>query len=150
MQIKGQHVFNNDPTDLWRYLTDPKVLTRITPGVESMEEDGPDRYRIHSRVIMGPVNGLFDGHISLKDTIPPKSFVLAMEQKSKMGNVTAEITIQLDQNGSTDTTIRYAGEARLSGLLSRMGQRVLGGVLNSLTKQFFAAFKQYLESNNHH
>ena len=42
------------------------------------------------------------------------------------------------ENGKT-TEIDYKGDAKLSGRLAMMGQRIIGGVINSLSKQFFDA-----------
>ncbi|MCW3111017.1 MAG: carbon monoxide dehydrogenase subunit, partial [Segetibacter sp.] len=35
------------------------------------------------------------------------------------------------------TDVTFDGEVKISGMLATMGQRVIGGVANTLTKQFF-------------
>ena len=148
MTINGRHEFNESTSTLWEMLNDPDVLARITPGIKSLEPIGPDQYAAVSEVKIGPVQGSFQGTLSLKDKIENTSTVVVIDQKSKMGNVTAEITIQLESHGNDETTIVYEGSAKISGMLARIGQRIIGGVVTTLSKQFFKSLEQTLENNH--
>ena len=148
MTINGHYKFNESTTTLWKMLNDPDVLARITPGIKSLEPMGPDQYTAVSEVKIGPVQGSFQGTLSLKDKIENTSTIVVIDQKSKMGNVSAEITIQLESHGDDETTIVYEGSAKISGMLARIGQRIIGGVVSTLSKQFFTSLEQALENNH--
>jgi carbon monoxide dehydrogenase subunit G len=45
--------------------------------------------------------------------------------------------VLIPMNGK-QSEVSFDGNVKLSGLLASMGQRVLGGVANMLTKQFFS------------
>ena len=45
----------------------------------------------------------------------------------------------------SQTEISFNGDVKLAGLLAGMGQRVLGGVANTLTKKFFENLDKELE-----
>jgi carbon monoxide dehydrogenase subunit G len=62
-----------------------------------------------------------------------------------MGNVKAEIGMQLEPAGANQTQIQYTGEARMSGMLASMGQRIMSGVVRTLSKQFFQALEEEIE-----
>jgi carbon monoxide dehydrogenase subunit G len=72
---------------------------------------------------------------------------IVMDQKSKIGNVTASIKMQLNTIDNS-TEIDYKGEAKLSGKLAMMGQRIIGGVVKSLSKQFFMALDNEIKNVN--
>ena len=45
--------------------------------------------------------------------------------------------LRLQEEAVNQTTVSFDGDVKLSGVLATMGQRVIGGVANTLTKQFF-------------
>jgi carbon monoxide dehydrogenase subunit G len=116
---------------------DPAVLARITPAISRLEPTGEDQYKAVAEVKLGPVKGSFSGQMELSDKQEPDHFVLHMRQNSRMGNVNAEGRIELRAQDDATTEVAFTGDAKLSGTLARMGQRVLGGVANTMVKQFF-------------
>ena len=144
MQLKGTHTLPAARGQLWNHLMDPEFLARVTPGVTRLERTGDDTYEAIADIKMGPVKGSFSGDLAIKDKQEPGSFVLEVSQKSKIGNVSATIDLALEPADENSTVMTFNGKAKLSGLLARMGQRVLSGVANTLTKQFFAALEEEL------
>lgn len=144
MQLKGTHTLPAAREQLWNHLMDPEFLARVTPGVTRLERTGDDTYEAIADIKMGPVKGSFSGDLAIKDKQEPGSFVLEVSQKSKIGNVSATIDLALEPADENSTVMTFDGKAKLSGLLARMGQRVLSGVANTLTKQFFAALEEEL------
>ena len=123
---------------------DPKVLQRITPGISELNTLGDDKYQAISRIKIGPVKGSFEGQLELKDKIENTNATIVINQKSKIGNVSAEIKMQLtDLHGTTE--IEYKGEAKLSGKLAMTSQRIMGGVISSLSKQFFKSLNNEIK-----
>ncbi len=142
MKLKGQHSFNTTPDVLWEKLMDADTLARITPGVSRLESKGDDFYEAIADVKLGPVKGSFKGELSVVDKKEPESFALKIKQNSKIGNVNADVHIFLEPVSEQETQMSFKGAAKLSGLLARTGQRVLSGVANTLTKQFFEAMEE--------
>jgi carbon monoxide dehydrogenase subunit G len=138
MIIKGKYPIVASARHIWNYLMNPEVLKRITPGISDLKPVGEDKYKAISHLKIGPVKGSFEGQMELKDKIENERATIVIHQKSKIGNVTAEIKMQLNTVGDT-TEIEYEGEAKLSGKLAMMGQRIIGAVISSLSKQFFKA-----------
>lgn len=145
MHLKGSHQFNAPAHQLFEMLMDAETLARITPGVSELEATGEDSYKAIANVKMGPVSGSFSGNLEVAEKEAPKSFVLKIQQNSKIGNVAADVKIDLEEAGTDATKLSFDGKARLSGLLARTGQRVLSGVANTLSKQFFKALEKELE-----
>ncbi len=141
MHLEGSHKLNASPETVWKMMLDPDILTKVIPGLDTLEAQGDDKYKANSQIKMGPVNGAFKGTMEVVDKIPPQSFILKMKQSSRMGNVNAQGSIKLQAAGNNQTEILFAGDAKLSGTLSRTGQRVLSGVANTLTNQFFESLE---------
>lgn len=149
MQLKGKHVLQATPEEVWTLLMDAEALAKITPGVSRLEETGNNTYKAISEVKIGPVKGSFEGALTMENIVDQKSFDLVVTQKSKIGNVEATVQINLEPTSeAAHTELSFNGKAKLSGLLARTGQRVLTGVSNTLTKQFFAAFDEELAARN--
>lgn len=146
MHLDGTHTLNAPRQQVWNMLLDPKVLARVVPGVKTLDPEGDGMYKAISEVKMGPVSGSFSGQMEVADQNPPERFTLKMKQNSKIGNVAAEGNISLKPLGESQTEVTFSGDAKLTGTLARMGQRVLSGVAKSMTKQFFQALEEEINT----
>lgn len=146
MKLSGSHTLKANRKVIWDMLMDPDQLVIITPGISELIKIDDTNYEAISEVKIGPVKGKFKGGLSLKEMVEPESFILVVEQKSKIGNVKADIKINLQAVENGECAIDFDGDAHMSGLLARTGQRVVSGVANSLTKQFFKAFEAEIEA----
>jgi len=145
MKLTGEHHLPAPRKIVWDMLMDPEQLVKITPGISELIKKDDTNYEAVSEVKIGPVKGKFKGDLALQDLIEPESFTLVVKQNSKIGNVQANVLIHLDETGNGETKISFDGKAQMSGLLARTGARVVSGVANSLTKQFFEAFDKEIE-----
>ncbi len=146
MQLAGKQVLNAAPSKVWDMLMNPDTLAKIVPGISSLEKIGENTFKSTLAIKLGPVSGSFTGNLQMEDIKEQKSFLLKVQQNSKIGNVSAGIQIDLMPVEENNTELSFNGDAKLSGLLAGMGQRVLGGVANSLTKQFFSNMENELEN----
>jgi carbon monoxide dehydrogenase subunit G len=146
MQLTGKQVLNASPSRVWEKLMDTNTLARVIPGVTTLERTGDNSFTSTLQIKMGPVNGSFSGNLQLEDITEQKNFTLKVQQNSKIGNTNAAIKVDLTPVNTTQTEVAFDGDAKLSGLLAGMGQRVIGGVANTLTKQFFSNLEKELET----
>ncbi|MDI9858284.1 CoxG family protein [Flectobacillus roseus] len=146
MQLTGSHTLAAPIEKVWQMLMDTDILAKIVPGVSRLEKTGENEFEAISEIKLGPVSGKFSGGLTLSDIVEPSTFTLNVSQNSKIGNADASIKINLVALDAQQTEISFDGEAKLSGLLARTGQRVLSGVANTLTKQFFTNFEEEIAS----
>ncbi len=144
MNVKGEHQFEVSAQQLWNYLMDIEVLAKITPGVSKLEVLEKDKYKTVSEIKIGPVKGSFKGDLEVVDKAEPNSFVIKMEQLSKIGNAHVKVDMLINQNGEAGSTLSFDGKAKLSGVIARTGQRVLSGVANKITKEVFASLDEHI------
>jgi uncharacterized protein len=144
MHLTGNKLLNASTDKIWAILMDADMLAKITPAVSRLEPTGNDTYKAIADVKIGPVKGSFSGDLSVLDKKENESFLLRVNQKSKMGNVAADVQIYLKAISDTQTEMSFVGDAKMSGLLAATGQRVVSGVANMLTEQFFEALEKEL------
>lgn len=144
MLLTGTHTLNASPSIVWDKLMDTEILAKIVPGISKLIKLADNEFEAISEIKLGPVIGKFSGGLTLTEINEPTTFTLNVTQNSKIGNADAEIKINLHDLGNSQTELSFEGDAKLSGLLARTGQRVLSGVANSLTKQFFENFEEEL------
>ncbi len=144
MLLNGTHTLNASPNIIWDKLMDTEILAKIVPGISKLVKLADNEFEAISEIKIGPVSGKFSGGLTLTDIHEHSTFTLNVTQNSKIGNADAEIKINLFDLGNSQTELSFEGDAKLSGLLARTGQRVLSGVANSLTKQFFENFEEEL------
>jgi carbon monoxide dehydrogenase subunit G len=148
MQLTGKHVVNASPLKIWEMLMDTNTLARIVPGISRLEKTGDNTYKSIIEIKMGPVNSSFAGDLQMEDIKDPEGFTLKVQQNSKIGNAKAAIKISLSPINDNQSEVAFDGDVNLSGMLAAMGQRLIGGVSNTLTKQFFANLEKELEKEN--
>ncbi len=144
MDLNGSHTINASAQTIWDMLMNPDTLAKITPGITRLELESEGVFKAIADIKMGPVNGKFEGKAEVIDPKAPESFTLKVVQNSKIGNVAADIRMNLQAISANQTELSFEGKADMSGLLARTGNRVMSGVANTLTKQFFTNFETEL------
>ena len=137
MQLTGKHVINAAPAKVWAMLMDTDTLARIVPGISKLEKINGNAYISTIAIKLGPVSSSFTGNLQMEDIVEEKSFTLKVQQNSKVGNANAAIKINLNAVTENQTEVSFDGDVKLSGMLASMGQRLIGSVANTLSKQFF-------------
>lgn len=127
---------------------DTEILAKVVPGISKLERIGENSFKAIVEIKMGPVSGAFNGNLQMEDIDEPKGFTLKIQQNSKIGNANAAIKISLLPVAENQTEVAFDGDAKLSGLLATMGNRVIGGVSNTLTKQFFTNLEKELAAQS--
>ena len=143
MQFEGSHTFSASRQVLWDLLNNPEVLARTTPGVESLQQTGPDQYRAVLQIKMGPINSAFNGTLHVVDKNEPESYRLLIDVDGKIGQIQAEGSVQLQSEGEQTILVVQSG-SQLTGRIASMGQRLLSGVARMFTNQFFKALAKGL------
>ena len=85
MRLEGTHTFSAPRQDVWAALMNPAVLASALPGAEQMEQIGENDYRAAMNVKVGPVQGRFDGKITLADIVPLQQYTLKVDGQGAPG-----------------------------------------------------------------
>ncbi|MFD0687005.1 SRPBCC family protein [Actinomadura fibrosa] len=143
MQVTGSATVAAPLARVWDALQDPAVLARTIPGCQSLEETGPDAYRMTVSAGVASITGTYVGSVELTDPDPPHAFTLRARGQGAPGTVDATVRVRLS-DGDGATRVDYDADAVVGGMIGGVGQRVLGSVARRTAGQFFAAVERDL------
>jgi carbon monoxide dehydrogenase subunit G len=141
MKIEGTQKIAVPRERVFAALTDPAVLQKCIPGCEQMEKTSENQYNAKLTAGVGPIKGVFTATVSLADLTSPSHYKLVIEGKGQPGFVKGTGELNLTEDGDA-TSIQYAGEVNVGGLLASVGQRMVQGAANMMAGRFFSALEQ--------
>lgn len=136
MKLTGEVIFNAPRDRAWSVLNDPAVLQKHMPGCEWLRPIGPDRYEAMLKIGVAAIKGTYKATLSVLDKQEPDSYRLHVEGTGKPGFVKGEGTVHLHDQGD-QTRVTYEGDLQVGGLIARVGMRLLGGLTEKMTREFF-------------
>ena len=136
MQLSGTHRLALPRLRVWQLLNDPEVLARATPGVKTLVPDGEDRFKAELELGLGPIRGVFSGHVEVRDKQEPSDLTLRVDGGGGVGGVRAEGKLRLEEVGK-ETLVHYQGSALVVGTLAAVGSRLFSGMARKLAAEFF-------------
>ena len=143
MKIEGEHRFQSSRADVWRALQDPQILTNSLPGVKRLEVDGPDRYKVTVTVGVGAVKGAYDGTFALTDKRDLESCRVTADASGPPGSVAATAAMTLE-DADGGTLLTYDADAKVTGPLAGIGQRMVASAAKKTTREFLQAIDREL------
>jgi carbon monoxide dehydrogenase subunit G len=144
VKLEGEHRFTSSRSDVWRALQDPQILANSLPGVKRLEVDGPDRYKVTVTVGVGAVKGAYDGTFSLSDKQELESCTVQAEASGPPGSVAATAAMRLSDADGGGTLLTYDADAKVTGPLAGVGQRMVASAAKKTTREFLAAIDREL------
>ncbi|MDQ3311848.1 MAG: carbon monoxide dehydrogenase subunit G, partial [Actinomycetota bacterium] len=128
---------------VWAALNDPAVLVRTIPGCQRLEAIGEDAYRMTLTAGVASIKGVYTGEVRLTEQHPLDTFVLKAAGAGSPGTVGADVLVTLAESGDT-TTLTYAADAVVGGMIGGVGQRMLTSVAKKTAGEFFTAVDDLL------
>jgi len=136
VKISGSYTLPLPRERAYQLMQDPEILARAIPGCESLEEIGPDEYRMKMKMALASLSGAFEGKVRITEQTPPESFRLVVEGSGRVGFVKGDGLLKLGPvEGGTE--VSYEGEAQVGGTMAAVGQRLIDGTAKMMIKKFF-------------
>ena len=144
MKVEGSYTFKADRTKVWNSLLSPEVLSSCIPGCERFEATGDETYDVVMRVGVAAVSGRYTGKIKITDKHELETFTMRVEGKGAAGTIGGEGVLTFtDIEG--ETRLDLTGDARVTGMIARVGQRFMGSASKMLMNQFFDCIRSKVE-----
>lgn len=136
MELSGEHTFHAPREVVWRTMLDPNVLRETLPGCQRLELVGDDEYEATMKAGIAAIRGTFTGRVRIADKVEPASYTMHIEGKGPQGQVKGEARIQLTAQGD-GTVVSYQGTGNVTGMLARVGARLIQPAAQMVAGQFF-------------
>ena len=129
---------------MWAFITDPKEVTACAPDVRSVEVDDPTHFRVAVRAGLGPIRALFKMKVEFSEMRAEEHLTVLANGQAPGSAVEMRTTIDLE--GDHPTTLRWASDVTVQGLIANVGERFMPSVADRMTKQIFECIKGKLEA----
>ena len=146
MKIEGAFTFAADVETVWAHMLDPNALSACLPGCESFEPTGDDSYDVVMRVGVAGISGRYTGKVTVADVQHAESYRMIVQGRGRGGGIRGEGVLTFAPDGD-GTRVTVEGDARVTGVVARVGQRLLGTVSKTLMTQFFTCMTENLETS---
>lgn len=147
MELQGTHQFKAPLDAVWTALLDPTVLAKALPGGDQLERVGENDYKAAMNVRVGPVQGRFEGKVTLTDVVFQQGYHMKVSGTGAPGFVNGEGSLTLAENAE-GTLLTYAGDVQIGGRLAAVGQRLIDSTAKSIIKQGFKTLDEQLTAGS--
>ncbi len=145
MRVQGSYTFDTDIQTVWNSMQSPEVLSGCIPGCESFEPAGENRYIVQVQVRVSAITGSYKGEVRIENSERLNSYTMIVEGSGRGGTVKGTGDLNFSESGGR-TTIDIQGDVLVTGIVARVGQRLLGGASRMMMNQFFDCLKTKIES----
>ena len=145
MKIEGTYTFEAPRDRVWQALLDPDVLAKTLPGCEKLEKVGENDYKGALNIRIGPVQGKFQGTVTLLELSPPETYRIQVNGRGPAGFMKGDGNIRLEDQGET-TLLHYGGDAQVGGRIASVGQRLIDSTAKSLTRRSLEGLQEQIKA----
>ena len=141
MRLSGSYEFGMPRERVWDALMDPALLASCIEGVRDFAPTGPDSYAFEVAIRVGPVSASYKGAVEVAGASPPESYRLIVSGDGARSSVRGAGDVTLAATGPASTTLTFEGDVQVTGMLARVGQRLLSTVASAQADRFFSCLQ---------
>src|SRR5258706_5232961 len=146
MEFSGTQTIDAPIKDVWTYLLDVNKVAACAPGFQSMEVLGDEHWKAVVGVGVGAVKAKFTLDVTRPELQEPELMVVKARGKAPGSAVDMSGNMQLTAVDATQTRMDWQAHVVVSGTIASVGARLLQGLAEKLTGQFFACLKTNLQA----
>ena len=136
MKLSGAYRFDVPRARLWATLMDTAAVGSCIPGISAFTPLGGDRYEIELSVRVGIVSGSYKGTLAISDMVEPEAYRMTVQGSGGRTEIRGSGSMALADDGG-GTELSFEGDVQVTGVLARVGQRLMGSVAKSQIDRFF-------------
>lgn len=146
MEFSGTQTMAAPIEKVWAFLEDVNNVASCAPGFQSMEELGEEHWKAVVGVGVGAVKAKFTLDITRPDKEPPGHMTMKGRGKAPGSAVDLNGDMRLTALDDNQTQMDWTAHVIVSGTIASVGARLLQGVAERLTGQFFDCLRSKLEN----
>lgn len=146
MHLDGRVTIAAPRTRVWDFLIDPQAVSQCAPGLESLEVLEPDRkFRAVASVGLGSVKTRFTVDVEWVELVKPERALARAHGKATGSTADVQAEMVLTELGETSTELTWSAEVQILGTIASLASRMMGGVTQKLSGQFFDCVRSKVE-----
>ena len=145
IRLEKKYILDISQQNVWEAILDPETLAEILPNCKSLDPIGDHKFDANIEIKIGPIKGQFKSKLSLFDLDPPNGYKFDVNGDGSKGQMRGAGEILLTtQDGRTEFIFIATGS--VSGIIARVGQRLIEATGKRLMDQGFENFKKRITS----
>jgi carbon monoxide dehydrogenase subunit G len=129
---------------VYDFVTDPKKVTTIFPDVQSVKVIDENNFRIKAKVGMSFIKGVMDVKLTLVDNKRPTFSKLKARGTGMNSSVDLESSFTLEDGPNGGTHVKWAADAKISGMMASIGSRLIDSQADKYVKQIIGSLEKKL------
>jgi carbon monoxide dehydrogenase subunit G len=146
MEFSGTQSIAAPSEKVWAFLEDVNNVAGCAPGFQSMEVLGEEHWKAVVAVGIGAVKAKFTMDVTRPEMEKPAQMVVKGRGKAPGSAVDMSGDMHLTALDSGQTQMDWKASVIVSGTIASVGARLLQGVAERLTGQFFDCLKAKLQT----
>jgi carbon monoxide dehydrogenase subunit G len=146
MEFSGTQTIAASVEKVWAFLLDVNKVASCAPGFQSLEELGEEHWKAVVGVGLGAVKAKFTLDVTRPEMQEPERMVVKGRGKAPGSAVELSGDMQLSAVDNEQTRMDWEAKVVVSGTIASVGARLLQGVAEKLTDQFFDCLKTKLQA----
>ena len=144
MKIEGKYIFNAPLASVWGYLQSPEAIAGCIPGCNKFEPTEENQFDVSMNIKVAAIRGKYSGTVNLSDISYLETYTMTVDGRGTGGYIKATGILNFTAIDN-HTEVFVSGEAKVTGLIARVGQRIMTGASRMLMNQFFTCMKSHVE-----
>ena len=144
MIIEGKYIFDAPLLAVWNHLQSPDAIAGCIPGCDRFEPAGENQFNVEMNVKVAAIRGKYSGTVAVSDISYLETYTMTVTGRGTGGNIKATGILNFTAVDN-HTEVSVSGEAQVTGLIARVGQRIMSGASRMLMNQFFTCMKSHIE-----
>jgi len=147
MRFEGTVQIKASRDRVWEFLIDAESVGKCAPGVESVEVLVPNqKFKAIAAIGFGAVKARFAGEAEFLELDAPNRAKLKAhgDAPGSAADVTSEMVLSDGPDGTTE--LKWTADIVILGTLASLAARLMSGITQKLTAEFFNCFKKTIEA----
>jgi len=129
---------------VYDFVTDPKRVTTIFPDVQSVKVIDAENFTLKAKVGMSFIKGTMDVKLKLVENNRPTFSKLKARGTGMNSSVDLESSFTLEDAAGGGTHVKWAADAKISGMMASVGSRLIDSAADKYVKQIIGSLEKKL------
>ncbi len=144
MHYEGSFDVTAPKEKVYDFVTDPKKVTSIFPDVQSVKVIDANNFTLKAKVGMSFIKGVMDVKLALLENKRPTFTKLRARGTGLNSSVDLEASFTLEDTASGGTHLKWAADAKISGMMASVGSRLIDSAADKYVKQIIGSLEKKL------
>ena len=140
VHLKKEYSLDLPRQEVWDAIITPQILAEILPNCEFLEPISEHQFTAHINVKIGPISSKFQSTLEMFDLKELDGYKFRVQGNGKKGSMNGQGEIKLFSNGR-GTGFTFIAKGNVTGIIARVGQRLIEAAGKKLMDQGFENFK---------